>query len=128
MQLAADRLELAQVRGQQAGLVGGQLRAGLVVELHLGVDQLADAGQGGGQELVGELDSGVGLVFLPADVDLLQDVLAQEVLKPQFAVALAHQLGIPLRQFYIVRTARYPNNDDGLQNNKTHLILQVQLF
>lgn len=63
MQLAADRLELPQV--------GGQLRAGLVVELHLGVDQLAHAGQGGGQELVGELDSRVGLVFLPADVDLL---------------------------------------------------------
>ena len=82
VQLAAGRLEGAQV--------GGQGRGGLVVEPHFGVDQLADVGQRGRQELVGELYGCVGPVFLAADVDLLEDLLPEEVLEAQFAVALGY--------------------------------------
>lgn len=107
MQLAAERLELAQVR---------QPRAGLVVEPHVGVDELADGGEGGGEELVGELDSGVGLVLLAGDVDLLEDLLPQEVLEPQLAVALAHELGVLLGEFWAIGSVGDPDNDDGLQD------------
>lgn len=85
---------------------------------HFLVDQLANIREGGWQELIGKFDSDIGFIVFLIDIDFLQYLLSQEILKVEFFAAIFKQFGIDFIQTEVPTFVVYFYDEDGLQDNE----------